>query len=102
MIVRFIVCKGISRPKMPRAGAFLRKPGPGLKLTGAIGDAFISPVLSLHQLFGGSLLKQAGSLKTDGACVAMAANILDHGMPMRRLGWLFGPLDMVKADWEPC
>ena len=78
---------------MPRIRARLRKPGPGLKLTGAIGDPFISPVLSLHQVFGSSSLKQAGSFKADGACVGMGPYVLDHGMPMRRLGWLFGPLD---------
>ena len=73
MLSRFIVGEGISRPKVPCGGALLCKPGLGLKLRRTILDAFISPALSLHQIFGGSSLKQAGSLKTNLACVRMSS-----------------------------
>src|ERR1700733_7702915 len=82
---RLVVGTGISRPKMPRAGALLRQPGLGLKLPGTVRDAFISPTLSLHQILGSSSLKQAGSLETDFACVRMGSYVLDHGGSMRRL-----------------
>src|ERR1700683_4035131 len=81
---RLVVGSGISRPKVPRVGALLRKPGLGLKFLGTVRDAFISPMLCLHQVFGSPSLKQAGSLETDCACVRMGSYVLDHGWSMRR------------------
>jgi hypothetical protein len=77
----FIVGEGISRPKVPRTGAVLGKPRLGLKFPRTIRDAFISQTLSLHQVFGGSSLKQTGSHKTDSASVGMGSYVLDHGTP---------------------
>ena len=82
---------------MPRAGALLRQPGPGLKFLGTVRDAFISPTLSLHQVLGSSSLEQAGSLKTDGASVRMGSYVLDHGWSMRRLR---GAISVFVGVWS--
>ena len=95
---RLVVGRGISRPKMPRGGALLRKPGLGLKFPGTVRDAFISPTLSLHQVLGSSSLEQAGSLKTDGACVRMGSYVLDHGWSMRRLRGAISVLSECGRD----
>jgi hypothetical protein len=52
-----VVGSGMSRPKMPRVRALLRKPGLGLKFLGTVRDAFISPTLSLQQVLGSSSLE---------------------------------------------
>jgi hypothetical protein len=88
MASRFIIGEGVSCAKMPRAGALLRQPGSGLKLPSTIREPPVSATLSLHQVFGGSALKQVGSLKTYSTGVGMGSYVLDHGMPM---GKNFGP-----------
>ena len=70
---------GIFRPEVPRVRTLLREPSPGLDLSRPIQSAFISQALSLDQIFGGSLLKEASSFKADCACVRMSSEVLDHG-----------------------
>jgi hypothetical protein len=59
----------------------LCKSGHGLKLQGRIRNALISPVLSFDQVFGCTVLEQASRFETDGGCVGMSSDVLDHGTP---------------------
>ena len=65
---------------MPGPRTLLSDSSLGLKLQGRVRGALVSPLLSIDQVFGCTLLEQASSLKTHGACVGMSPEVLNHGM----------------------
>jgi hypothetical protein len=73
---------GISRPKVPCAGALLCDLGSRLELLRAVHSALVSVVLSLDQVPGRMLLKQLSCLKTDGACEGWSLNLSIMTVPL--------------------
>ena len=61
----------VFRPNVPRGRTLLRQSGLGLKLSGLILSPSVGAVLSVDQVSGGFLLKQASRFKTDRTRVRM-------------------------------
>ena len=77
--------RGVSCPKVPRAGALLCESGFRLESLRLAQIVLIRPAVSCNRVLGRSLLKQARYFEANRACEGVGAEALNHRIPMDRL-----------------